>query len=202
MFVIWFLDPLPFLNPAWTSGNSCFTSCWSLGWRILSITLLACEMKWKSLSHVQLFATPWTIHSMEFSRPEYWSGQPFHSPEDFSNPGIQPRSTTLQADSLPAEPQGSPRKQEWVAYPPGGWMPGLVCCPQRKWPVSPALLACSPGWQVCDGGRPLVPSWTHHGRLAILTTGGAGRPDRGDHLPPLTFWVSCWLACQMRAIVQ
>ena len=32
------------------------------------------EVKWKSLSHVQLFATPWTIQSMEFSRPEYWSG--------------------------------------------------------------------------------------------------------------------------------
>ena len=29
---------------------------------------------WKSLSHVQLFVTPWTIQSMEFSRPEYWSG--------------------------------------------------------------------------------------------------------------------------------
>ena len=27
-----------------------------------------------SLSRVQLFATPWTIQSMEFSRPEYWSG--------------------------------------------------------------------------------------------------------------------------------
>ena len=30
--------------------------------------------KWKSLSCVQLFATPWTIQSMEFSKPEYWSG--------------------------------------------------------------------------------------------------------------------------------
>ena len=29
---------------------------------------------WKSFSHVQLFVTPWTIQSMEFSRPEYWSG--------------------------------------------------------------------------------------------------------------------------------
>ena len=29
---------------------------------------------WKSLSHVWLFATPWTIQSMEFSRPEYWNG--------------------------------------------------------------------------------------------------------------------------------
>ena len=33
-----------FLNPAWTSGSSWFTFCWSLAWRILSITLLACEM--------------------------------------------------------------------------------------------------------------------------------------------------------------
>ena len=43
---------------------------------------------------------------MEFSRPEYWSGQPFPSPGDLPNPGIKPRSPTLQADSLPAEPQG------------------------------------------------------------------------------------------------
>ena len=33
-----------FLKPAWTSGNLWFTYCWSLAWRILSITLLACEM--------------------------------------------------------------------------------------------------------------------------------------------------------------
>ena len=36
--------PLPFLNPACTSENSQFTYCWNLTWRILSITLLACEM--------------------------------------------------------------------------------------------------------------------------------------------------------------
>ena len=36
--------PLPFLKPAWTSGSSWFMYCWSLAWRILSITLLACEM--------------------------------------------------------------------------------------------------------------------------------------------------------------
>ena len=33
----------PFLNPAWTSGSSRFMYCWSLAWRILSISLLACE---------------------------------------------------------------------------------------------------------------------------------------------------------------
>ena len=41
---------------------------------------------------------------MEFSRQEYWSGLPFPSPGDLSNPGIKPRSPTLQADSLLAEP--------------------------------------------------------------------------------------------------
>ena len=41
---IWSLIPLPFLNPAWTYGSSQFTYCWSLAWRILSITLLVCEM--------------------------------------------------------------------------------------------------------------------------------------------------------------
>ena len=48
-------------------------------------------------------------HGLEFSRPEYWSGQPFPSPGDLPNPGIKPRSPVLQADSLPAEPQGKPR---------------------------------------------------------------------------------------------
>ena len=46
---------------------------------------------------------------MEFSRPAYWSGWPFPSPGDLPNPGIKPRSSTLQVDSLPAEPQGKPK---------------------------------------------------------------------------------------------
>ena len=37
-------DFLPFLKPAWKSGSSRFVYCWSLAWRILGITLLACEM--------------------------------------------------------------------------------------------------------------------------------------------------------------
>ena len=44
MLAIWSLVPLPFLNPTWTSGSSWFMYCWSLAWRILSITLLAYEM--------------------------------------------------------------------------------------------------------------------------------------------------------------
>ena len=44
MLAIWSLVPLPFPNPAWTSGSSQFTYHCSLAWRILSITLLACKM--------------------------------------------------------------------------------------------------------------------------------------------------------------
>ena len=49
------------------------------------------------LSHVQLFATPWTVFheaplSMGSSRQEYWSGLPFPPPGDLSDPGIDPVS--------------------------------------------------------------------------------------------------------------
>ena len=44
MLAIWSLVPLPFLNLAWTSRSLWFMYYWSLAWRILSVTLLACEM--------------------------------------------------------------------------------------------------------------------------------------------------------------
>ena len=77
----------------------------------LNIILWVCV--WKSFSHVQLFATPWTVArqaplSIEFSRPEYWSGLPFSSPGDLPNPGIEPRSPTFQPNSLPSQPPGKP----------------------------------------------------------------------------------------------
>ena len=64
-------------------------------------------------SHVWLFATPCTVVpqaplSMRFSRQEYWSGLPFPSPWGLPDPGIEPRSPALQADSLPLSHQGSP----------------------------------------------------------------------------------------------
>ena len=71
--------------------------------------------KVKSLGHVRLFATPWTVAyqaplSMGFSRQEYWSGLPFPSPGDLPNPGIEPRSSTFQADTLTSEPPGKPSR--------------------------------------------------------------------------------------------
>ena len=65
------------------------------------------------LSHVQLLVTPWLVTSslqaplsMEFSRQEYWSRLPFPSTADLPNPGIEPRSPALKADSLLSEPPG------------------------------------------------------------------------------------------------
>ena len=47
--------------------------------------------------------------SMEFSRKECWSGLPFPSPGDLPNPGIEPGSPALPADSLLSEPPGKLR---------------------------------------------------------------------------------------------
>ena len=69
------------------------------------------KVKVKSLSHVQLFVTPWTVAhqappSMGFSKQEYWSGLPFPSPGDLPDPGIEPGSLAFQADALTSEPPG------------------------------------------------------------------------------------------------
>ena len=67
----------------------------------------------RSLSCVQLFATPWTVAhqaslSMKFSRHEYWSGLPFPSSGNLPNPGIESGSSTLQANALLSELLGKP----------------------------------------------------------------------------------------------
>ena len=67
-----------------------------------------------SLSRVQLFVSPMdcslpgSFCPWGFSRQEYWNGLPFPPPGDLSNPMIEPRSPTLQADSLPSDPLGKP----------------------------------------------------------------------------------------------
>ena len=48
---------------------------------------------------------------MEISRQEYWSGLLFPSPGDIPDSGIEPRSPTLQANSLPSEPPGKPTRE-------------------------------------------------------------------------------------------
>ena len=119
--------------------NSSLGFCWGFTLRSSEIPqsgdTQVCYIKWHSIciqpqhsllsplnplcvlavSHVQLFAIPWTAAhqlplSTEFSRQEYWSWLPFHSPGDLPDPAIQPGSPTLQADSLPSESPEKPFK--------------------------------------------------------------------------------------------
>ena len=94
-----------------------------------------------------------TIQSIEFSRPEYCSGQPFPSPGALPNPGIEPRSLTLQIFSLPADHKGRLRILEWVAYPfsrGSSWLrnqTGVYCRAGgffTSWATREALLSKAP----------------------------------------------------------
>ena len=81
---------------------------------LVALFLLLKNSKVNSLSHVRLFATPWTVAykaplSMEFSRQEYRSGLPFPSPGDLPVPGIEPGSPALQT-LYHLSHQGSPSK--------------------------------------------------------------------------------------------
>ena len=70
---------------------------------VYGVTQSRTRLKWLSSGSSS------SIQSIEFSRPEYWSGWPFPSPGDLPNLGIKPRSPTLQADSLPTEPPEKPK---------------------------------------------------------------------------------------------
>ena len=113
---------------------------------------------------------------MEFSRPEYWSGLPFPAPGDLPNPGIEPGSPALQADSLPAEPPGKPLRSLKLQHLradmgfPGssdgkayacnagdlGLIPGSGRIPwRRQWQPTPVLLPGKfHGWRSLVGYSP------------------------------------------------
>ena len=110
-------------------------------------------MNVKSLSHVRLFATPWTVArqtplSMGFSRQEHWSGLPCPPPRGLPIPGMKPRSPILLEDSLPAEPPGK-LKNTGVGSP--SLFQGIFLTQELNW----GLLHCK--WilyQLSDQGRP------------------------------------------------
>ena len=84
-----------------------------------SVRHRSCRVSCKSLSHVRLLATPWTVAhqapiSMGFSRQECWRGLPCPSPGHLPDPGIEPRSLALQADALTSRPPGKPIAQEII----------------------------------------------------------------------------------------
>ena len=74
--------------------------------------------KWKLLSCIWLFETPWTVTcqaplSKGLSRQEYWSGLPCSPPGDLPEPGLLHCKQTLYC----LNQEESPRVVEWIAYP-------------------------------------------------------------------------------------
>ena len=118
----------PLLTHPPTSKSSQSTELSSLSytaaahWLSLLHMLVYTEVKVKMLSPVPLVVTPWTVAhqaplSMEFSRQECWSGLSFPSQRGLSNPGMEPGSLALQADSLPSEPPGKLICIKCTVYP-------------------------------------------------------------------------------------
>ena len=82
----------------------------------------------QSLSHVQLFTTPWTVAhqallSMEFFRQEYWSGLPFPIPVDLPDTGIKPASLALAGRFFTTVPPGKPTMEYQSAIKKNGMLP-------------------------------------------------------------------------------
>ena len=79
-----------------------------VGFIMTSTTCISCACL---ATRVQQSATLWTASSVNwgFSRQEYWNGLPYPPLGDLPNPGIKPRSPTVQVDSLPSEPPRNPR---------------------------------------------------------------------------------------------
>ena len=109
-------------------------------------------------------ATPWAVAfqarlSIGFSRQEYQSGLPFPSLGDLSDPGIEPRSSTLQADALPPEPPGKPNS--WKVLP-------QLCLHRFTSQTSPYL------------------TLAHHSTKSVPGQGHQCPPDSSIHLTHLT----------------
>ena len=78
------------------------------------------KWKWKSLSRVWLFVTPWTIQSRLYSRPEYWSQWPSLLQGIFPTQGLNIGLPHCRQILHPLNHKGSPWIMEWVAYPFSG----------------------------------------------------------------------------------
>ena len=114
----------------------------------------------QSLSHVQLFVTPWTVVcqaplSTEFSRQKYWSGLPFPPPGDLLDPGIKPASPVsyaLVSGSLPLGHLGSPIH----SYIYSAKWKGKSLSAQFSWPHGPFSSWNSPGQNTGVGSLSLL----------------------------------------------
>ena len=115
MLAIWSLVPLPFPKPAWTSESSWLMYYWSLSWRILSITLLACEksaivLVWaffgiaflwdwnENCGHCWVFQICWHIECSTFTASSF---RIWNSSTGIPSPPLATCLSSLQCDMNP-----------------------------------------------------------------------------------------------------
>ena len=111
----------------------------------------------------------------------HWGGQPFPSPGDLPNPGSEPRSPALRADSVPAEPPGKPKNT-------GVGTLSLLQCIFLTQELNQGLLQCR--WilyQLSYQGRPAVknPPANAGEKRDLGSISGLGRSPGGEHSNPL-----------------
>ena len=97
-------QPTPVFLPGESQGRGSLVGC----------RLWGCTESDTTEATYQQLRPPWTVArqaplSMGFFRQEYWRVLPLPSPGDLPNPGIEPISPPVQADSLPSEPPGKPK---------------------------------------------------------------------------------------------
>ena len=158
------------------------------------------KAKVKSLSPVRLFATPWTVAhqaspSMGFSRQECWSGLPVPSPGDLPDPGIEPRSPSLQADVLTSEPPGNTQIYLILYYYYTIIVPQsfLNLCDPMRYTVHGILQDRILEWVAVPfsrglpnpGFEPRSPSLQAYSSLAEPPD----KPNLSDSMPPITYLV-------------
>ena len=158
ILALWSLVPLPFLKPTWTSGTSQVKGCWSLAWRILSITLLACEMSaivqfehslalpffgigmksdlFQSFGHCRVFQICWHVECSTFTASFFriWNSCWIESHIFVSKICCFPGGTSVK--NLPANAGDvSCRFHPWVEKIlwRGAWEPTLVFLSGKPW---------------------------------------------------------------------
>ena len=113
-----FTFPCAKISPVSNLQNNTILLAFTLSVLPFTHQVLAEKLLFKSLSHVQLYVTPWTTAFMGFPRQEYWSGLPFPSTGAVPIPGIEPGSPALQVDSFITESPGKPSQKSnlWKAF--------------------------------------------------------------------------------------
>ena len=161
ILAIWSLVPQPFLNPAWTSGIPWFMYCWSLAWRILSITLLACEMNaivqqfehslalpffgigmktdlFQSCGHCWVFQSCWHIEYNTFTASSF---RIWNSSTGIPSPPLALFIVMLSKDHLTSHSRMSGSR--WVITPSwlsGSWSSFLYSSSVYSWNHNTAVL--------------------------------------------------------------